>query len=71
MFPPRLRNTVVSKPNTEWPINAKETYLKIHTRTHNLHPPNRLLIRVEEKEIKVATGKRGEGGYEIETRCVM
>lgn len=33
-FPPKSRNTVVSKPNTERPINAKETYLKIHTHTY-------------------------------------
>lgn len=33
MFPPKPRNTVESKPNTGGPINAKETYLKIHTHT--------------------------------------
>lgn len=66
MFPPKPRNSVESKPNTGGPINAKETYLKIHTHIH-LHPPNRLLIRGWERKIKVVTAKHGAGQYEIET----
>lgn len=66
MFPPKLRNSVESKPNTGGPINAKETHLKIYTHIY-LHPPNRLLSRVCGRKIKVATAKRREEGYVIET----
>lgn len=38
MFPPKHRNTAESMPNSGGPINAKETYLKIHTHTHTLTP---------------------------------
>lgn len=31
MSPPKLKYCRESKPNTGGPINAKETYLKIHT----------------------------------------
>lgn len=52
MFPPKQSNTAESMPNSGGPINAKETYLKIHSR-----PLNRLLIRGFERKIKVATAK--------------
>lgn len=35
MSPPKLKYYRESKPNTGGPINAKETYLKIHTCTYN------------------------------------